>query len=102
LVETFEKIKDNVFYRYGSTGCAEAIRSIVKKVNYFPVYFVDNIGKFNAVDEYVAILSFAMTHSQCVLFLCVSRLYIGTVWDDYQASRKENLPFKVLIHFDYD
>eukprot|EP01125_Pyxidicula_operculata_P016387 TRINITY_DN5627_c0_g1_i2.p1 TRINITY_DN5627_c0_g1~~TRINITY_DN5627_c0_g1_i2.p1 ORF type:complete len:262 (-),score=46.23 TRINITY_DN5627_c0_g1_i2:44-829(-) len=48
--EKLQKIRDMVLFRYGSTGCVEAIQTVIKKTNFFPVYLVGNMNKFTASD----------------------------------------------------
>jgi len=51
LLEKFERIRDLVLFRYGSTGCIEAVRKVVTCKGYFPVYLVKSVTTFVAVDS---------------------------------------------------
>jgi len=49
--EKFEKIRDAVLYRYGSTGCVQAVEKVVQSRGYFAVYLVKSTSTFTALDS---------------------------------------------------
>lgn len=51
LKDKLEKVRNMVLYRYGSTGCHEAIAMVVQRKSLIPIYPVASLTTFAANDE---------------------------------------------------